>query len=98
MPCVLSMFISGADSQINRRHFVTALAGGAALLGRRAYSQTDSSASYKFYRVLTAGDPNFQPQIQTMTAAVMMGSSSSKPGIEIIYLHGAQPPNAGASD
>jgi hypothetical protein len=33
-----------------------------------------------------------------MTAAVMMGSSSSKPGIEIIYLHGAQPPNAGASD
>ena len=92
------MSTSGSDTRVNRRHFVTALAGGAALLARRAASQVGIPISYKFYRVLTAGVPSFQPQIQTMTAAVMMGSSSAKAGVEAVYLHGTQPPAAGSSD
>ncbi len=89
---------SRPDSGSNRREFVTALAGGSALLAGRGAFQLGSPTGYKFYRVLTAGDPNFQPSIQTMTAAVMMGSSSGKPGVETIYLHGTQLPPAGSSD
>jgi hypothetical protein len=39
------------DNGINRRQFVAALAGGAALLGRRGAFQTGSPTNYNFYRV-----------------------------------------------
>lgn len=83
------MLNSRPDYRINRREFVTTLAGGVALLGRRGGFQVGAPISYNFYRVLTAGDPSFQPRIQTMTAAAMMGPSSANP---TIYLHGARPP------